>query len=740
MWELVNRKKGCPERVDHSRAKKFFRGGGSGLNRRPNRDSFPFPLTSGYLARATPSAQLSDVPRVGETLPLSILTQVAPSFLRVLLVGKREEDFYLVREILQRHQKTLQAQLDHAQSPAEAKALLQDADYGLVLFEHETGNSAAIELLAEVQSNWGSLPFVLLTEHADEKDVAEIIEAGAFDCIERSELTGANLMRTVRCVVSLHAIQRQQELAEHNVRTLSCAVEQSADPVFVTNSAGVIEYVNHAFEMLSGYSQADVEGKPQGMLRSEQQAPLLYRELWETIRGDANRGIVVNRKKNGEVYYADERVSPIWDTEGRITHYVANLRDFSERLRIEAQLVQSQKMDAVGRLAGGVAHDFNNLLTIITSYSELALDNVEAGSTTQGRIQEILAAARRATELTRQLLAFSRKQPQALRVAELNPTVSGIAKTLHRLIGEDIELNFVAGEGLGRVRFDPVQIEQILMNLAINSRDAMPQGGRLTIETSNAYLDEAYVERKRAIIPTGRYVVLTVTDTGCGIPADHLPHIFEPFYTTKPSGQGTGLGLATVYGIVKQNHGYVWVYSEVGLGTTFKIYLPCVKETEPAVEVPDAGAENVRTCTETVLLVEDEEALRRAAAEFLRLRGYTVLEARDGADALAISRNHAAAIHLAVSDVVMPHMSGGELAKALEAMRPETRVLFVSGYAGKTVQDHRVAELGNNFLQKPFTLKQLAGKVRTVLDHDGNAVPVLQARPVPSVAATAGSG
>ena len=224
---------------------------------------------------------------------------------------------------------------------------------------------------------------------------------------------------------------------------------------------------------------------------------------------------------------------------------------------------------------GGIAHDFNNLLTIITSYSELALDSVAPGSSTQGRLQEILAAAHRAADLTRQLLAFSRKQPQALRVAELNPVVGGIVKGLCRLIGEDIELSFIAGEGLGKIRLDPVQIEQILMNLAANSRDAMPQGGRCTIETSNVELDQEYVDHKRAIIPIGRYALLTVTDTGRGIPAEHLSHVFEPFYTTKASGKGTGLGLATVYGIVKQNHGFVWVYSEPGIGTTLNLPPSC---------------------------------------------------------------------------------------------------------------------------------------------------------------------
>jgi two-component system, cell cycle sensor histidine kinase and response regulator CckA len=397
-------------------------------------------------------------------------------------------------------------------------------------------------------------------------------------------------------------------------------------------------------------------------------------------------------------------------------------------------------MDAIGRLAGGVAHDFNNLLTIITSYSELALDSMVPESTAQVQVQEILSAARRAAELTRQLLAFSRQQPQALRVAHLNPVVGGIVKTLHRLIGKDIELIFVPGADLGRVRLDPVQIEQILMNLASNSRDAMPQGGQLTIQTSDVELDEEYIDRKKAVIPVGHYAVLSVTDTGAGIAPDHLSHVFEPFYTTKPSGQGTGLGLATVYGIVKQNHGFVWVYSEPAIGATFKIYLPCVLDQSVSLETPVIKAEGLLRGTETVLLVEDEEPLRRATAEFLTLRGYTVLQARDGLDALSVTKKHGSKIHLAVTDVVMPHMSGGQLAKELDTLRPETRVLFVSGYAGQTVLDHKVMDVENNFLQKPFTLTQLANKVRTVLDHGPNTAPIpLPDARIPSHEATAGS-
>jgi two-component system, cell cycle sensor histidine kinase and response regulator CckA len=657
---------------------------------------------------------------------LSTATQPGRSVLRVLLVGSKEEDFFLIREILDRNQGALPAELDHACSLEEARTMLQRADYGLVLFEHETGDAAATKLLSKFLRTRGAMPFILLTEQADEKAVAEIIQAGAYDCMERSQLTGANLVRTIRCALSLHSTQQQRQVAEQSLRKLSCAVEQSADPVFITNSEGIIEYVNPAFEALTGYSPEEVTGKTSSILKSGLQAPVIYRELWETIRSGGDcRNIVVNRKKNGEVYYVDESISAIRDAEGRIANFVSNGRDFTARLRLEAQLLQSQKMDAIGRLAGGIAHDFNNLLTIITSYSELALDSVAAESPAQSRIQEILFAARRAADLTRQLLAFSRKQPQALRVADLNPVVSGITKTLRRLIGEDIELVFVPCEELGRIRLDPVQIEQILMNLAANARDAMPQGGQCTIQTSNVQLDEQYADRKRAVIPPGRYAVLSMTDTGSGIPADHLSHVFEPFYTTKPSGKGTGLGLATVYGIVKQNLGFVWAYSESGMGTTIKIYLPCVPDQPVAVEIPDKAVGAELQGTETVLLVEDEEPLRRAIVEFLRLRGYTVLEARDGVDALSVSKNHGSTIHLAVTDVVMPQMSGGEFARELKVLRPQTRVLFVSGYAGQTVLDHKVVDVEHNFLQKPFTLRQLASKVRTVLDHTQHTVPTV---------------
>jgi signal transduction histidine kinase/CheY-like chemotaxis protein len=411
----------------------------------------------------------------------------------------------------------------------------------------------------------------------------------------------------------------------------------------------------------------------------------------------------------------EESISPVRDAAGRITHFIANGRDLTERVRLEAELRQAQKMDAIGQLAGGVAHDFNNLLTIITSYSELALDAVPEDSPVENKLQEILLAARRAAELTRQLLAFSRKQPQALRVADLNRVISDVAKTLPRLIGEDIEFSFTPSEGLGRVRVDPVQIEQIMMNLATNARDAMPEGGHIRIETSDVTLDDDYADRKHAAIPAGRYVQISVSDDGTGIPPEHLPHIFEPFYTTKPLGEGTGLGLATVYGIVKQNKGFIWAYSELNMGTVFKIYLPCVAGRNDAGKIEKDKAEPVARGSETILLVEDEHAVRNATAEFLRLQGYTVLQAKDGIEALSVAKTHPSPIHLAVTDVVMPHMGGGQLAAELSKLTPKTKLLFVSGYAGRTVLNHKVIDLETNFLQKPYTLKQLAAKVRASL-------------------------
>jgi signal transduction histidine kinase/ActR/RegA family two-component response regulator len=437
--------------------------------------------------------------------------------------------------------------------------------------------------------------------------------------------------------------------------------------------------------------------------------------MWNTVlSGNVFRGIVMDRKKNGETLVLEKALTPLRDGDGTITHFISTGRDITERRKLESELRQAQKMDAIGRLAGGVAHDFNNLLLVISAYAELMLDSLAEAHPLRRNVSEIMTASRRAADLTRQLLAFGRKQMQALQVLDLNTVIGEITSMLPRLIGEDIELLFTPGQDLGKVKADPVQIEQVVMNLAANARDAMPEGGTLTIETATVQVDESYVQR-HSIVPQGDYVLLTVADSGQGIAAEHLPHIFEPFYTTKEEGKGTGLGLATVYGIVKQNGGFVWVYSESGLGTTFKIYLPQVHSVTSAVRIAKPVEISPRGC-ETLLLVEDEASVRTASQQFLTRSGYNVLEARDGEDALHASRRHHGPIHLMITDVVMPRMGGPKLAERLADERPDMKVLFVSGYAENTVLQHGKVGVTTRFLQKPFSLKMLAKKVREVLE------------------------
>lgn len=380
----------------------------------------------------------------------------------------------------------------------------------------------------------------------------------------------------------------------------------------------------------------------------------------------------------------------------------------------EEQLRQSQKLEAIGMLAGGIAHDFNNLLTVIIGYSDLTLMRLSEEDPLHRNINEVGKAAERAASLTRQLLAFSRKQVLQPRVLDLNTVVSELEKMLRRLIGENIELRTALGPDLGNVKADPGQIEQIIMNLAVNARDAMPQGGKLTIETANVYLDEEYGKVHIGVVP-GPYVMFAVSDTGTGIDSQTQARIFEPFFTTKEKGKGTGLGLSTVYGIVKQSGGNIWVYSEMGQGTTFKVYLPRVDGDAPE-STPAAAAEGVAQGSETILLAEDEDMVRTLARQILEMHGYQVLEAANGGAALLICERHKKEIHLLITDVVMPEMSGIELADRLAQLRPDMKVLFMSGYTDNAIVHQGVLDEGANFIQKPFPTDVLIRKVRSVLD------------------------
>jgi signal transduction histidine kinase len=389
-------------------------------------------------------------------------------------------------------------------------------------------------------------------------------------------------------------------------------------------------------------------------------------------------------------------------------------RDATERRRLEEELRQSQKMEAVGRLAGGVAHDFNNLLTAIQLYGQILLQDLDASDPRLELTRQILRAAERAADVTRRLLAFSRKQVVEPRVLDLNAVVTAADKLLRRLLGEDVRLRAVLAEGLGRVKADPGQLEQVILNLAVNARDAMPRGGGLTVETADVVLG-AGDARADAEVRPGRYVLLAVSDTGCGMGEEVRRRLFEPFFTTKGPGQGTGLGLAAVYGIVRQSGGHIRVHSEVGRGAAFKIYLPAVEEAAPA-EAPEEGAPAAPPGAGTILVAEDDDQVRALTVSALRSSGYAVLEARDGEQAVGVCRTHAGPVDLLLTDVVMPGMSGREAAEAAKRLRPGLRVLFVSGYTDDAVVRHGVLRAEAAFLQKPFTAEALASKVRGVLE------------------------
>jgi two-component system cell cycle sensor histidine kinase/response regulator CckA len=409
-------------------------------------------------------------------------------------------------------------------------------------------------------------------------------------------------------------------------------------------------------------------------------------------------------------------VEPLRDADSRIEGAICMALDVTDRKKLEEQLRQAQKMEAVGRLAGGIAHDFNNLLMVIQGYAELLLDRLGENNPLRRNAEQIQEASQRATALTRQLLAFSRKQMLAPTVLNVQHVVTDMEKILRRLIGEDIELLTVAPPGLWKVKADRSQIEQVILNLAVNSRDAMPRGGQLTIETGNVEFDNSY-NRSPAILAPGRYVMLAVSDNGCGMDPETQAHIFEPFFTTKEKGKGTGLGLATVYGIVKQSGGYIWVYSEPGRGTSFKVYLPRVEETED-VKASPAEIEDLPRGSETILLVEDEKGVRELAREYLERNGYSVLEAEDAQAAIDIAQQHSGPIHLLMTDVIMPGLSGRELAEKMAALRPGIKVIYMSGYTDQSIVHHGILEPDTVLLQKPFTWNTLACKLRETLGYD----------------------
>jgi PAS domain S-box-containing protein len=509
------------------------------------------------------------------------------------------------------------------------------------------------------------------------------------------------------------ALARVQVNAER--QRLGAAIEQTAEGVIITDVEGTIVYVNPAFERITGYSQSEAIGENPRLLKSGQHEASFYEELWATITaGEVWHGRLTNKRKDGAVYTADTTITPVRDGKGGIVNYVSLQRDMTRELQLEEQYRQAQKMQAIGQLTAGIAHDFNNLLTSINGFAEIIKIQISPDDPLHEFVDKILRSGWRAAELVSHLLAFSRKQLIRPKVVDLNTLAAETGTLLAPLIGEHIRLETRLATGLWPVKIDPAQFEQVIVNLAVNARDAMTEGGILCIETANVVLDDIgvtpYLE-----MPPGDYVLLAVSDTGVGMSNEVKAHLFEPFFTTKEVGKGTGLGLATVYGIVKQNSGHIGVYSEEGQGTSFKIYLPRTQEGRGAL-TRSRREVDMPSGSETVLVVEDDDRVRDLVLRILRAQGYTLLEARNGQEALRLAADHAGPIHLLLTDLVMPGMSGQILSRQLCQTRPGLRVLFVSGYTDDVISHHGVLDPGVAFLEKPFSPVALTCKVRQVLD------------------------
>ncbi|MCL4294916.1 MAG: PAS domain S-box protein [Anaerolineae bacterium] len=531
----------------------------------------------------------------------------------------------------------------------------------------------------------------------------------------RFSTTETNLAWSVADQVA-SALARMQLDKEH--RQLSAAIEQTAESVVITDTNGAIIYVNPAFEQITGYSRAEVTGQNPRLLKSNKHSTDFYQELWATISsGLVWQGRFTNKKKDGALFVEDATITPVRDKRGQIVNYVGVRRDITREQQLEEQYRQAQKMEAIGLLAGGIAHDFNNILTVINGYTELVRSQLPPDNPMQEPMNTILQSGKRAANLVRQLLAFSRSQIIQPRVLELNTLVLELNKMLRRVISENIRIETNLAQNLWSIKADPHQIEQIILNLAVNAQDAMPQGGQLTLETANVALTTADVANYSEIEP-GEYVLLTVQDTGLGMSEEIKARIFEPFFTTKEVGQGTGLGLATVYGIVKQNKGHIWVNSAENQGASFKVYLPrAAAATTSSSEV--ASSETLPRGRETILLVEDENPVREFIALVLREQGYTVIEAANGQEALQLAQAYSREIHLLLTDMVMPGINGLVLAQSLLKTHPHLKTLIMSGYSTQLNTYHGTSPDNPPFIQKPFSQEALLGKIRDRFNQNG---------------------
>jgi len=614
--------------------------------------------------------------------------------------------------------------LRFANSLAEAQRAVAEKPPVLILADLNLADGKAFELLSHPGDRAG-FPVLVMTSHGDEQTAVRAMRAGALDYLVKSPEAFAGLphaveraLREWRLVESRRAAEAALRESEERFRVF---FESSPDACKFVNSDGVFIDINRAAEEMFGYRRDEVVGKtvPELGLFHQDSLPIARTMATDCLEGAACPPMeltVVHR--SGREIVVEARTVAVRVRDG--VAILTALRDISARKqaevaqrRLEEQLRQASKMEAVGRLAGGVAHDFNNLLTGIRGFTDILISGVREGEPAHGDLLEIQRATQRAATLTGQLLAFSRKQMVEPVVIDLNQLLSGAMAIVERLIGEDVQVVFRPGSNLRAVRIDPSGMEQVLINLAVNARDAMPQGGQLSIETSEVEVD-AELCRNHLDARPGRHLLLSVKDTGVGMSEGVLSRLFEPFFTTKGPGRGTGLGLSIIYGIVQQGGGFVLVESDVGRGSTFRIYLPAVQES-PVAHAPLVEPELAKG-SETILLVEDEVLVRSLVSKFLHSQGYRVLSAARGSDAIQLAVEQASRIDLLLSDVILPNMNGRQIYERLTQTMPKLRVLFMSGYTENIIAPHGVLEGGFFFVQKPFSLKELARKVREALD------------------------
>ena len=630
--------------------------------------------------------------------------------LRVLIVEDQPDDAELVlRELRRGGFAPCHERVDTAEALIAA---LAREPWDVVVADYSMPHFNGTEALAILRERGYDTPFIFVSGTMGEDAAVEAMRGGAQDFVVKGNIK--RLVPAIERELREISDRRARARAEEGLRKLSRSVEHSANLVIITDTSGVIEYVNPKVSEATGYAAEELVGQKPSFWRSGETGDAEYAALWQTIlAGKDWRGEFVNRKKDGGTIVVSAVISPIKDESGRITHFIGIQDDITQRKDLEDQLRHAQRMDALGQLTGGMAHDFNNLLTVIIGSLDQLEEQLADRPAAKRAAERAMSAGMRGAELTRNLLAFARRQPLAVKAFDLNQLVATTAELLRRTLGEQIEIRLALAKDLAPAFADPAQVESALTNLAINGRDAMPAGGRLTIETANQRLDAGYAAENVDVVP-GDYIMLAVSDTGTGIPPDILGRVFEPFFTTKEHGRGTGLGLAMIYGFAKQSKGHVKIYSEVGHGTTVRLYLPRADAAPaPADTSADTGA--MPRGDAAILLVEDNAQVRDVATEALKSLGYKVHEAEDGASALRILHG-GEPIALLLTDIVMPGgINGFELAREARRLRPQLRFLLTSGFTDAALERSRPGDPPMPRLNKPYRRAELARAVRDAL-------------------------